>query len=140
MESLINLKIVIIDNDKAFANTLSTMLEPVAERIMCFSDSELALGFIMKNETDILIMDIDMPKINGNVLCDILRSTPQLEDLPVVLVSGTKDMGDFSLYFKGVDFMQKPLDTNVLLNKIKLYHVLKTAKDTADRIMARLTK
>lgn len=135
-----NLKLTIIDDDASYASMLAIMLKETATQIECYSSPALALSEMTNSPPDILIMDINMPRLDGVALCEIIRNAPSLKDLPIVLVSGNKDIGDFSLYFKGVDFVQKPFDPNVLINKIKVYHTLKTAKDTTEKILERLSK
>lgn len=134
-----DLDLVIIDDDKSSIIVLSEILRETVRSIQVFSSPEEALSSMLKNPPNMLIMDIHMPRLGGIALCDIIRRTESLADLPIVLVSADRDIGDFSLYFKGVDFVQKPFDADVLINKVKLYHRLKTAKDTADKIIKRLS-
>ena len=79
------------------------------------------------NLPDVLVMDLDMPKLNGTRVCDLLRDDPRFKDLPIVLVSGRESIGDFNLYFKGIDFVKKPVVGTELFNKIKLYNNLHNA-------------
>lgn len=133
-----NLNIVIIDDDELYAQALSLMLAKSASKILCYTSAEEGLAHMLQSPPDILVMDINMPKIDGRVMCEIVRSHASLRDLPIVLISGNSDIGDFTLYFKGVDFLQKPVDTDLLTKKVELYHTIKTAKDKVDHILQSL--
>lgn len=132
------LKLAIVNIDAACLRSLYEAMEDMASNIDCYKDPEEALLCMLKSPPDVLIMDISMPRLNGMTLCDIIRSNDILKDIPIVLISSNKDIGDFTLYFKGVDFLQKPVDTNLLLRKVKVYHTLKTAKDKLDQILESL--
>src|SRR5690606_8003554 len=121
--------LAIVNSDDTCLRTLCDAMQGEAAKISCYTSQEEALLSMLKSPPDVLIMDISMPRLNGMTLCDIIRGNDLLKDIPIVLISGNKDIGDFTLYFKGVDFLQKPVDTNLLLRKVKMYHTLKTAKD-----------
>lgn len=131
MES--DLKIAIIDGVQM--SFIFEALKDYAKQVISYSSAEEALLKLSSDLPDVLILDLDMPRVNGLTVCNLLRKDPRFSDLPIVLVSGDKDdIGDFNLYFKGVDFMHKPINSIELINKIKLYHNLRSVYSTVARM------
>ena len=131
------LHVVSIDPNNDFAESLKEALQSCNCSVEYFKNPEKALVYMKENRPDMLIMGIRMPYMDGKDFCAVIRSTPELEKLPIVLVSGEASIGDFSLYFKGVDFMTKPIDANELITKIKMYHKLTMAEETLSSILER---
>lgn len=134
------LKVVVVDSDPEHLKCLCDIMETVPCETKCFNSPEDALVSMVAETPDILLMNINMPVLNGRDLCSIVRSMPELQATPIVLISGDSSIGDFSLYFKGVDFMQKPIDPKELLARIKVYHKLKSMGDTLGSLLERRKK
>lgn len=122
-----NLKLAIIEQNSDHLGYLHDKLKDFVQEITCYNNAEEALLKMTTNKPDVLVMDLDMPKLNGIKVCDLLREDSRFKDLPIVLVSGKEDIGDFTLYFKGIDFVQKPVIGTELYNKIRLYNNLHNA-------------
>lgn len=136
MES--DLKIAIINGIQM--EYIFEALKEYAKQLISYSSAEEALLKLSSDMPDVLIMDLDMPRVNGFTVCDLLRNDERFKELPIVLVSGNKDnIGDFNLYFKGIDFMQKPINSVELISKIKLYHNLRTAYSRVTRMYATMS-
>lgn len=126
------LDIVVIDNDKT--DCIRDTLKEFAN-LTVFDDAQRGLEYMEQHAPDILVMDINMPVIDGQHMCNILRRSKNLKNLPIVLISGDSSIGDFSLYFKGVDFVQKPIDPDKLMGKVRLYHKLRVLQDTLEDML-----
>ena len=120
------LNLAIIEENK---NQLSCMEALLGDSCIVtgYSTTEEALLKMPLDMPDVLIMDLDMPKVNGKALCDLLRDDDRFKEMPIVLISGSPTIGDFNLYFKGIDFMRKPIVGDELITKIRLYHNLHNA-------------
>jgi len=122
-----NLNLAIIEENSNHLGYLHDKLKDFVPQITCYSNAEEAMLKMTSNMPDVLVMDLDMPKLNGIRVCDLLRDDPRFKDLPIVLVSGRESIGDFNLYFKGIDFVKKPVVGTELFNKIRLYNNLHNA-------------
>jgi CheY-like chemotaxis protein len=138
MDPTTNLKLAIIDKDTACLKALISTLEEKVGSISSYTSPEEAIIKMMKDMPDVLIMDVSMPQLNGVSMCEVIRNNDVLKSLPIILISGNKDIGDFTLYFKGVDFLTKPVDPEELLRKVQVYYTLKTAQDKLDYILENL--
>ncbi len=80
-----------------------------------------ALKFLMNNTVDLILLDIEMPDMNGFVLLGIIRKIKVYEKIPVLFITGNVNMENIKKAYSagGNDFIKKPIDTEVLLEKIK---------------------
>ena len=69
---------------------------------------------------DLMILDIMLPDINGNVVCQTVRKNPALAGMKIMIVSGVVDKGEIEgLLQSGADeFMKKPFNISALVNRI----------------------
>lgn len=85
------------------------------------ADGQEALD-ILKREYEriaIVILDVVMPVMSGDELLVIMRSTPELEDIPVIMVTSASEAEVKSLELGADDFITKPLDSRITLQRIK---------------------
>ncbi len=80
---------------------------------------------ILKEYPDVIILDVDMPKMNGYEVCKKIKSHKDFKHIPVIMITGLKDMG---ANIKGLeagadDYITKPF--NVLLLEIRIKNSLK---------------
>ena len=124
-----------VDYAQSLSNLLMSASAPDIIEVTLYHCPSSSLGEMVDNPPDVLVMEVDMPEIDGVSMCDVIRNTPKLQDLPIVLVSGDSRIGDLSLYFKGVDIVNKPVDEEKLLSKIKVYHSLRTMHNTLCKLL-----
>jgi FixJ family two-component response regulator len=129
------LKVVVLDDDTYMVDALSKSLINFGIDAVGYSDPVEALHFIEVSDVDALITDVNMPLICGKSVCSILRASPHGKTLPIILISGDPSIGDYSLYFKGVDFMQKPCDIVRLIRKIYMYSSIEKAEKCVDSML-----
>ena len=98
----------------------SIMLEFAGYEVTCISDGNELLG---KNEpfADLLLLDIWMSGTDGRDICRHLKQNKSTADLPIVLVSASRDIERSALEAGADDFLAKPFDMEDLIKKIELY-------------------
>ncbi|AAW70775.1 PleD-like response regulator containing 2 CheY-like receiver domains and a GGDEF domain [Wolbachia endosymbiont strain TRS of Brugia malayi] len=94
-------------------------------------DSEEAIDLVAKQQPDIILLDIMMPKINGFKVCKNLKSTPLTTHIPIIMVTALHDTHD---RVQGInagadDFLTKPIDETALSARIKSLTRLKMVID-----------
>jgi CheY-like chemotaxis protein len=125
-----------VDDDDDDQYLIKTALEPYLDCKVTFYDdgqallSELSASF-PKNLPSLILLDLDMPGINGYEVLQTLRRTPSLRAIPVLVLSGTRDEQTVrTAYELGANsFMSKP-DSITGLNqlfKVTYEYWLKTA-------------
>ena len=89
--------------------------------IVCASDGETALNEATRVIPDVVLVDVDLPRIDGYSFAGRLKQTPQLAQAPVILMMSRDDMYDSA---KGkqagiVDNIAKPFESQELIGKVK---------------------
>ncbi len=112
-------RILVIDDEQSIRNSLKEVLEYEKYEVDLATEGREALEMFEKNQYDVVLCDIKMPKMDGiEVLEEIYRQTT---DIPVIMISGhgNIDTAVESIKKGAYDFIEKPLDLNRLLITIK---------------------
>ncbi|HWT79751.1 MAG TPA: response regulator, partial [Candidatus Methylomirabilis sp.] len=80
---------LVVDNDKFYVEFLGEILGQEGYQVTKAYDGLEAMELLDQESPDIVILDIVMPKIDGDRLCRYIKSTPRLSQIPVVILSGT---------------------------------------------------
>ncbi|MCC0176706.1 response regulator [Waterburya agarophytonicola K14] len=113
-------KVLIIDDDPQVLLSLEMSLEPWGFEITTLDKSTQFWEVLESVGPDILILDIDMPDLNGIELCQILRSDRYWQHLPVMFLSVHQDQQTQNRAFNigADDYVCKPVTGSVLANRI----------------------
>lgn len=88
-------KILLVDDDKVFVEMYKLRLEASGYEVVVVEDGEKALVSAMQEKPDLILLDIMMPKINGLDVLDILKSTPETKEIPVIILTALlKDVNE----------------------------------------------
>jgi DNA-binding NtrC family response regulator len=113
-----NERVLLVDDEKEFVEVLKERLESRGLRVTTALDGTEALEVVKKKRFDAIILDFQMPGMDGvETLREILATD---SDAQVILLTGHGSVGASVQALKGgaVDFMEKPADINALLEKI----------------------
>ena len=112
-------KILIIDDERPIRSTLKEILEYEKFKVDEAEDGPVGLDLIRKNEYDIILCDIKMPKMDGMEVLETIQK--EGFETPVVMISGHGNIETAveSLKNGAYDFIQKPLDLNRILVTIR---------------------
>lgn len=112
-------KILIVEDDKAISGVLHSILSDENYEISLAEDGLEGLKLVEKEDFDLIISDIKMPKLNGT---DFMKQALQAKpDSTFVMISGHADIDTAvsSLKEGAYDFIAKPIDINRLLTSVK---------------------
>jgi DNA-binding response OmpR family regulator len=104
-------KIMIVDDDRDLLATLPKLLAPWGFQIVTLTDPQQFWNVLTVTNPDALILDINMPCIDGLELCQVLRSDPHWQRLPVLFLTVFTDSQTQNRAF-GVgadDYLCKPI-------------------------------
>jgi len=115
-----NKKILILDDDEDILDIVSFLLRENGYKVQTLSNGETVFEAIKEFNPELLLMDVMLGGMDGRVICKRIKNTEETNCLPVILISGTHDLGN-SLLEEGApnDFVAKPFDIYDLLQKIK---------------------
>jgi DNA-binding response OmpR family regulator len=113
-------KVLIIDDDPQVLLSLKMSLQPWGFKITTLDKSTQFWEVLEDVEPDILVLDIEMPDINGIELCQILRGDRYWQHLPVLFLSVHQDEKTQNQAFTigADDYVFKPVTGSVLANRI----------------------
>jgi len=102
--------IVIADDNPANLKLLEDMLLQRAYEVRSFPLGRLALAAAMRNPPDLILLDINMPEMDGYQVCERLKSIQGLSDIPVIFSSALNETKDKARAFRSgaVDYIPKP--------------------------------
>ena len=111
-------KILVIDDEKSIRNTLREILEYEKFTVDEAVDGMEAVEKIKKDQFDVILCDIKMPKMDG---IEVLDKAMELTDAPVIMISGhgTIETAVEAIKKGAFDYIAKPLDLNRLLVTIR---------------------
>jgi len=114
-----DIKVLVVDDEVAFANTLSQRLQMRDMIVGTAYDGEEALSKLKKEEPDVMVLDLRMSGMQG---MDVLRETKKAYPLVQVIVltgHGTDKDAEEARRLGGFDFLNKPADIDHLESKIR---------------------
>lgn len=87
------------------------------------NNGEEALDFLENNWADLIILDIQMPKLGGIETLKLIKEDERLRDIPVIALTAQAMAGDREDFLKAGfdDFLSKPVDTKILQDKLDFY-------------------
>jgi diguanylate cyclase (GGDEF)-like protein len=113
-------KVLIVDDDLMFLRLLRALLEPWGLQVTTLNDSLKFWDELTANQPDLLVLDVQMPGINGIELCQRLRNDPLWDWLPILFLTGQKDPTTIQQVFAAGadDYIGKPVVAPELMTRI----------------------
>jgi len=115
-------RIMVIDDDIEFLEELKDMLYQAGYDVTATSDSASAINIANAVKPDLILLDLRMRPVNGFELADILNSSPETSQIPIISISGysTMEEHDFLLNHRGIrKFLKKPISPLEAITEIK---------------------
>ncbi|HTZ53211.1 MAG TPA: response regulator [Spirochaetia bacterium] len=128
-------RVLAVDDEEANLAVLSAILRPEGCKVMTARSGQECLEMVAQSAPDIVLMDVQMPGMNGYEATSALRSDPAAAAIPVVLVTGLTTAEDRArgLRAGAVDFLTKPVDPAELSGKVASLARLKRYNDEMKR-------
>lgn len=113
--------VFIVDDDPGLIEAVAAVLSGEGYRVAGASDSRSALLSVLANPPDLLVLDVNMPGLNGWELCDIVRRQTTTRNVPVLFLTGRTEVRDqiTALQVGGSDHLKKPFRAEELRGKVR---------------------
>jgi signal transduction histidine kinase/DNA-binding response OmpR family regulator len=117
--------ILIAEDSPTQARRLQHILERQGYQVTIATNGVEALESALKNKPDVVISDVVMPEMDGYELCQRIKATPGLKEIPVILVTTLSDPHDVikGLECRADNFILKPYDERHLLSRVQFVFV-----------------
>ena len=112
-------KLLLIDDDDALLDMLAMSFEDEGFEVTCALDGQKGLDAVANTPFDVIVTDINMPKVDGFTLCRKLRE--QGNEVPLILLTSRDSEIDEALGLElgADDYVTKPFSSRVLLARVK---------------------
>jgi len=113
--------ILLVDDNLQSLRLLRTMLREQGYRVRATVSGVLALKAIEMMPPDLVLLDINMPEMNGYEVCHKLKSQEHTAEIPVIFLSALDEVLDKVKAFEvgGVDYISKPYNNQEVLIRVK---------------------
>ena len=111
-------KILVVDDDPSICEVLRLYLEKDGYSVSIANDGETALKMFTEMPQDIMLIDIMLPKMDGNQLCREIR---QISNVPIMMIAAKEETFDkvLALELGADDYIIKPFDAKEVIARIK---------------------
>ncbi len=116
--------VLIVDDVDANLTVLQLVLEGQPCNVVSANSGQQALRLLLRQEFAVLLLDVQMPEIDGYEVARHVRMHPATRDVPIIFLTATHHSDDNILrgYDSGaVDFLFKPLNPAVLRSKVRVF-------------------
>lgn len=130
--SLAQSNIMVVDDNPDNLKVLEDMLRQEGHEVRSFPRGRLALTAAMRNPPDLILLDINMPEMNGYEVCEHLKSTEEVSGIPVIFLSALDEIEDKVKAFRtgAVDYISKPFQFEEVQARVETHlkvHALQLA-------------
>jgi two-component system chemotaxis response regulator CheY len=125
----VGMRALIVDDSRAMRVMLGRMMTELGFAVSEAANGAEALGALASARPDLVLLDWNMPELNGFETLQAIRANPALADLPVIMVTTETEMPRVAQAVQaGVsEYVMKPFDKDVLLGKLELLGLLPAA-------------
>ncbi len=120
---------MVIEDEKAIRDELKTLLETSGYKVILLERFDNTLEDILKSKFDLLLLDINLPKINGEAL---LKEFRKKSNVPVIMVTSRVGETDevLSMSYGADDYITKPYNPTILL--LRISNIFKRMEKSVD--------
>lgn len=128
--------ILIVDDNPQNLQVLANLLKEEKYEIEFAINGEATLDWLKNRQFDIILLDINMPGMNGFEVCKRIRADKETQDIPIIFLSAESERESILKGFEvgAQDFVIKPFDSRELLARVKTQLDLKTKTEKLEKV------
>ena len=132
--------ILIVDDTPANLQVLAGMLKDRGYRVRPVPSGKLALQAAQRDPPDLILLDINMPDMNGYEVCERLKADERLKGIPIIFISALTEPLDKVKAFStgGVDYLTKPFHMEELHARVETHLKLRQLRRELENTNRRL--
>lgn len=115
-------KILIIDDNSVNITALKSVFSKLY-KVLAVNSGITALKLLEKQRPDLILLDIEMPEMNGREVLKVLKENSELSDIPVIFLTANQDEeSEAEAFLLGAeDFLRKPMNEVIGLARVKMH-------------------
>jgi two-component system, sensor histidine kinase and response regulator len=128
--------ILIVDDNPQNLQVLGRLLQEKQYEIEFATNGVAALDWLNSRQFDLVLLDINMPEMDGFEVCRRIRKNDSLANLPVIFLSADNDRESIlkGFEFGGQDYVTKPFDSRELIVRVKTQITLKESLENLEKL------
>jgi DNA-binding response OmpR family regulator len=113
--------VLLVDDDEAARILTEIALTNAGFRVVQAENGKDALDVFRVEHPDIVLLDVNMPVMDGFEACRELRKLPGGESVPVLMVTGNEDVGSINRAYEigATDFLIKPSNWEIIVQRVR---------------------
>lgn len=113
--------ILIVDDEKFNIEIVAAYLKEAQYKLSFALNAQAVLQTVSTKSIDLILLDINMPDVDGFQICAMLKSEEKTKDIPVIFLTAHNDVDYIRRAFElgGVDYINKPFNSTELLARVK---------------------
>src|SRR6187402_3992102 len=113
--------VLIVDDDAGSRLLMRRALERSGFVVSEAADGTAAVAAMEAGECNAVLMDVEMPSMNGYLACKAIRALPGGAHLPIMMVTGRDDVASINQSYQAgaTDFLAKPINWNLLGHRVQ---------------------
>ena len=128
--------LIIDDSDIIREQTICTMMDvALFDNYREASDGLEGFKSVMDNKPDLVICDLEMPRMDGFKFLQMVNGRPELHDIPIIILTSSSDLESKvkGLEQGACDYVTKPFDAAELVVRVKVHLKIKMLQDELSR-------
>jgi adenylate cyclase len=132
--------LLVVDDIEMNRDMLARRLTQRGYDVVVAEDGQSALNLLLVQTFDLVLLDIEMPVIDGMAVLKLIRKTYSMTELPVIMVTARGDSADIvnALESGANDYIMKPLDFTVVSARVRTQLALKRTSDEVKNLASQL--
>src|SRR3954463_7348466 len=125
------IKVLVFESDPSFAETLRTGLLKYGCEVSVVDDANSGLAAASRDKPNLILLAIELPRMNGFSVCNKLKRDAALKDVPLIIMSADSTEETFEqhrrLRTRAEDYVKKPISFDGLLARIQPFVAISAA-------------
>ncbi|MDR3254449.1 MAG: response regulator [Synergistaceae bacterium] len=133
--------ILVVDDDATNLRMLQEILSS-QYKVYAAPSGERAMAFLGKRKPDLILLDVEMPGMNGYQVIRSLKENPETASIPVLFLTAQegRDKEETALQLGAVDYILKPITAGVVLARVNLHMELEVYRKRLEMLVEQKTE
>lgn len=116
-------KIIVVDDSPAILDSVKLMLNMEGFEVSNYERGSDMFNSLIETSTkpDVILMDMWLSGEDGRDICKMIKQHQEFKNIPVVIMSASRGLGDSAIESGAIDFIPKPFDLGEIVEKIRYY-------------------